>query len=43
MSTAKALVAMTAQRSSATTDDGVHHLAVLQGQVRSMPFIEAAT
>jgi hypothetical protein len=33
MAAAKTLIAMTAQRSSAATDDSIHHLAMLVGQV----------
>src|ERR1700753_1632670 len=36
------LITMTAQSRRAATDDSVHHLAVLPGQVRSLPFPEAA-
>ncbi len=42
MSAAGASVAMTAERRRAATDDGVHHLAVLRGEMRSMPHDEAA-
>ena len=42
MSAAQTLIAMTAERRRAATDDSVHHLAVLRGQMRSMPFREAA-
>ena len=33
---------MTAERRCAATDDGVHHLAVLRGEMRSMLLDEAA-
>ncbi len=36
MSAAQTLIAMTTQSSRAATDDRVHHLAVLPGQVRSV-------
>ncbi len=42
MSAAGALIAMTSQSRRAATDDGVHHLAVLPGVVRSVPFPESA-
>ena len=42
MSAAGASIAMTAERRCAATDDGVHHLAVLRGEMRSMPLDEAA-
>ena len=42
MSAAGALIAMASERRRAATDDGVHHLAVLWGQMRSMPLEEAA-
>jgi len=38
---AKTLIAMASQGRSAATDDGLHDLAVLPGQVRSLPFPEA--
>ena len=41
MSAAGASIAMAAKRSCAATDDGVHHLAVLGGEMRSMPFQKA--
>ena len=42
MSAAGASVAMTAERRRSATDDGVHHLAVLRGEMRSMLLDEAA-
>ena len=42
MSAAGASVAMTSERRRAATDDSVHHLAVLRGEMRSMPGDEAA-
>ena len=42
MSAAGASIAMTAERCRAATDDSVHHLAVLRGEMRSMPSEEAA-
>ena len=42
MSATGALIAMTAERCRAATDDGVHHLAVLWSKMRSMPLDEAA-
>ena len=42
MAAAGALIAMTAERCRAATDDGVHHLAVLRGEMRSIPLDEAA-
>ena len=42
MSAAGAPIAMTTQRRRAATDDGVHHLAVLGGEMRSMPLQEVA-
>ena len=42
MSAAGASIAMATERSRAATDDGVHHLAVLEGEMRSMPVEEAA-
>ena len=42
MSAAGASVAMTAQRRRAATDDSVHHLAVLRGEMRSVSSEEAA-
>ena len=42
MSAAQAPIAMTAKSRRAATDDGVHHLAVLRGEMRSMPIEEAA-
>jgi hypothetical protein len=42
MSAAVASVAMTTERRRAATDDSVHHLAVLRGEIRSMPYDEAA-
>jgi hypothetical protein len=36
MATAAALIEMTAQCRSAATDDGIHHLAMRPGQVRSV-------
>jgi len=42
MSAAGASIAMTSKRSRAATDDGVHHLAVLGGEMRSMPLQEVA-
>src|ERR1700733_349606 len=41
MSAAGASIAMAAKRSCAATDDGVDHLAVLGGEMRSMPFQKA--
>ena len=41
MSAAGASIAMTAERRCAATDDGVHHLAVLRGEMRSMLLDEA--
>jgi hypothetical protein len=41
MATAGAPIAMTAQSCRATTDDGVHHLAVLPGVMRAVPLPEA--
>ena len=42
MSAAGAPIAMAAERRRAATDDGVHHLAVLGGEMRSMPIQKAA-
>ena len=42
MPAAGASIAMASERRCAATDDGVHHLAVLGGEMRSMPFQEAA-
>jgi hypothetical protein len=42
MSAAGASIAMTAERCRAATDDTVDHLAVLRGEMRSMPYDEAA-
>jgi hypothetical protein len=42
MTAAKTLIAMASESRSAATDDGIHDLAVLPGQVRSLPFPEAA-
>ena len=42
MPAAGASIAMTAKSRRAATDDGVHHLAVLRGEMRSMPLEEAA-
>jgi len=42
MSAAGASIAMTTQRCRAATDDSVHHLAVLGGEMRSVPFTKAA-
>ena len=42
MSAAGASIAMTTQRCRAAADDGVDHLAVLGGEMRSMPVQEAA-
>ena len=42
MSAAGATVAMSAERRRAATDDGVHHLAVLWGKMRSVSRDEAA-
>jgi hypothetical protein len=42
MSAAGASIAMTTQRCRAATYDSVHHLAVLGGEMRSMPVQEAA-
>ena len=42
MPAAGASIAMAAQRRRAATDDGVHHLAVLGGKMRSMPIKKAA-
>jgi hypothetical protein len=42
MSTAKTLIAMTSEGRSAATDDSVHDLAMLPGQMRTLPFPEAA-
>lgn len=42
MSAAGAPIAMASERRRAATDDGVHHLAVLLGEMRSMPRDEAA-
>ncbi len=42
MSAAGALIAMTAERRRAATDDSVHQLAVLRGKMRSVPSEEAA-
>ena len=42
MSAAGASIAMTSKSRRAATDDGVHHLAVLGGEMRSMPLQEAA-
>ena len=42
MSAAGAPIAMAAESGRAATDDGVHHLAVLRGEMRSMPLEEAA-
>src|SRR6266851_2451588 len=42
MSAAGASIAMTSERRRAATDDGVHHLAVLGGEMRSMPLEKAA-
>ncbi len=42
MSAAGASIEMAAERRRAATDDGVHHLAVLRGEMRSMPIEEAA-
>jgi hypothetical protein len=38
MAAAKTLIVMTTQSCGAATDDSVHHLAVLPGLVRSLPF-----
>ncbi len=43
VSAAGASIAMAAERGREATDDGVHHLALLPGEMRSMPFEEAAT
>ena len=42
MSAAGASIEMTTERRCAATDDGVHHLAVLGSEMRSMPLQEAA-
>jgi len=42
MSASGASIAMTAERRCAATDDGIHRLAVLRGEMRSMPLDEAA-
>lgn len=42
MSAAGASIAMAAERCGAATDDSVHHLAVLRGEMRSMLLNEAA-
>jgi hypothetical protein len=42
MPAAGASIAMATKRSRAATDDGVHHLAVLGGEMRSMPQEEVA-
>ena len=42
MPAAGASIAMAAKSRRAATDDGVHHLAVLRGEMRSMPLEEAA-
>jgi hypothetical protein len=42
MSAAKTLIAMTTQGCGAATDDRVHHLAMLQGEMGSLLFPEAA-
>ncbi len=42
MAAAQTLIAMTTQSRRATMDNSVHHLAVLPGQVRSVPLPEAA-
>jgi len=42
VSAAGASIAMTTQGRRAATDDSVHHLAVLEGEMRSMPVQEAA-
>ena len=42
MSASGASIAMTAERRCAATDDGVHHPAVLRGEMRSMLLDEAA-
>jgi hypothetical protein len=41
MSSAKALIAVASQIRSGTTEDSVHDLAMLRGQVRTLPFPEA--
>src|ERR1019366_3815294 len=41
MSAAQTLIAMASESSRAATDDSVHDLAMLPGQVRSLPFPEA--
>jgi hypothetical protein len=42
MTTAQALIAMTAKRRRAAPYDSVHHLAVLERQMRSVSLPEAA-
>jgi hypothetical protein len=42
MSTAEALITMAAERRRTTVDDRVHHLAVLESEMRSVSFPEAA-
>jgi hypothetical protein len=42
MTAAGASIPMASQSRRAATDEGVHHLAVLPGQVRSVPLQEAA-
>ncbi len=42
MSAAGASIAMSSKRRRSATDDGVHHLAVLGGKMRSMPIKKAA-
>ena len=42
MSAAGAPIAMASERRRTATDDGVHHLTVLRGEMRSLPLEEAA-
>jgi len=42
MAAAQTLVAMASESRSAATNDSIHDLAVLPGQVRSLPFPEVA-
>jgi hypothetical protein len=42
MAATQTLIAMTSESRSAATNDSIHDLAVLPGQMRSMPFPEVA-
>jgi hypothetical protein len=42
MTATEALIAMTAERRSTAADDSVHHLAVLERQMRSVSFPECS-